>query len=82
MNEPTINERISAALFIVAFGVKNTGVATCHKLMFPYLDYEDDDVKRVAARLLASVHTALLAILPQTQTEQILNDLVKVASVR
>lgn len=75
MNEPELKDRVTAAIFIMAFGAENTGVMTCQKLMWPYTEYEHDDVKRVAARLVASVHTALLATLPQPQIELILKDL-------
>src|SRR5215510_10332196 len=74
MNEPTLNERVSAAFFVACFGADNAGVRTRHALMWPHTDYSIDDVKRVAARLLASVHTALLAIVPRPQIEQILKD--------
>ena len=43
--------------------------------MYPHTEYETDDIKRVAARLLASAHTALIEALPQPQTEKILKDL-------
>lgn len=74
MNEPSLNERMGSAIFVAVFGVENAGVMTCDKLMWPYIKYEHDDVKRTAARLLASVHTALLTVLPQIQIELILKD--------
>lgn len=74
MNAPTLNERIQAAIFVISFGAENTGVMTRHCLMHPYTNFSDDDVKRAAARLLASAHTALLATLPPAQIDQILKD--------
>lgn len=75
MKVPTLNDKLGAAIFIMAFGAKNTGVMTTHKLMYPYTQYRVDDVKRVAARLVTSVHTALLTTLPQPQIELISKDL-------
>lgn len=74
MNEPTLKERLGAAIFIIAFGAEHAGMMTSRKLMWPYTDYEVDDLKRVAARLLASVHTELLATLLPAQTERISKD--------
>lgn len=79
-NEPSLKSRLNCAIFIMAFGAENTGVMTCQKLMWPYTDYEIDDVKRTAARLVASVHTALLATLPPPQIEQISKDLASYLS--
>ena len=75
MKEPALNERLGAAIFIISYGVENTGMMTQRKLMHPHTEYQKEDVKRVAARLLSSVHTALLEALPPPQTEQILKDL-------
>jgi len=80
MSEPELKDRVGAAIFIMAFGAENTGVMTCQKLMWPHTDYEIDDVKRTAARLVASVHTELLKALPQPQIEQILKDLASYLS--
>lgn len=71
MNEPTLQVRIGCAVFIALMGVDGTGVGTQRKLMWPHTEYDDDDVKRVAAKLLASVHTAVIATLPPEQIEQI-----------
>ena len=70
--EPALHQRVSAALFIAAFGV-DCGISTKYDLMWPYAVWEDHDdmLKRVAAKLLASVHTAVLEALPPLQTEQI-----------
>lgn len=80
MNEPTLKERLSAAIFIIAFGAEHTGMMTHRKLMWPYTDYEADDLKRAAARLLASVHTELLTTLLPVQTERISKDLASYLS--
>ena len=72
---PSIQQQIGIAVFIVAMGPHRAGVGTKHQLMWPYVDYDDDDVRRTAARLLASVHTALLAVLPPAQIERISTDL-------
>ncbi len=73
--KPTLNDRVGAAIFIVAFGAEDTGLKTSRQLMSPHTEYEVDDLKRAAARLLASVHTAWLAALPPSLTEQISKDL-------
>jgi len=74
MKAPTLNDKLGAAIFILAFGAKDAGIMTTHKLMYPYTVYQVDDVKRVAARLVASVHTALIASVPQSRIELILKD--------
>lgn len=71
MNQPELKDRVTAAIFIMAFGAENTGVMTLQKLMWPYTEYEIGDVNRAATALMASVHTELLEALPQTQIEQI-----------
>jgi len=75
ISEPEFKDRLGAAIFIIAVGAENTGVMTCQKLMWPYTEYEIGDVKRASARLVASVHTALLATLPPPQIELISKDL-------
>ena len=71
MNEPDLKDRVTAAIFIMAFGAEKSGVMTTHRLMWPYTDYEPDEVNRAATALMASVHTELLKALPQSQIEQI-----------
>lgn len=70
--EPALRRRVSAALFIAAFGV-DCGFQTQWDLMWPYAEWDDHDdtLKRVAAKLLASVHTAVLEALPPLQIENI-----------
>ena len=75
MKEPTLKDRLGSAIFIVSFGAKDAGLMTRRKLMYPHTEYEVDDLKRVASRLLASVHTELLATLPPLATERISKDL-------
>lgn len=74
MPEPGLNQRVGAALFIVATGFSNTGIATRNTLTHPYTDCSESDVRRVAARLLASVYAALLAGLPHPAIARILKD--------
>lgn len=74
MNKPELHEQVGAAIFIALYGAENTGAMTLDKLMWPHTRYEPDDVKRAAARLLASVHTALLTTLPPIQIELISTD--------
>ncbi len=71
MDEPELKDRVTAAIFIMAFGAENTGVMTLQKLMWPYTEYEIGDVNRTATALVASVHTELLKALPPPQIEQI-----------
>jgi len=68
---PSIQRQVGMALFVIAMGPERVGIATRHKLMWPYVEYTDDDVLRTAATLLANVHTALLEALPPAQIERI-----------
>lgn len=68
---PSIQRQVGMALFILAMGPEKVGFSTRHKLMWPYTEYNDDDVRRVAATLLANVHTVLLEALPPAQIERI-----------
>lgn len=68
---PSIQRQVGMALFVLAMGPDKVGVGTKHKLMWPYIDYTDDDVRRAASKLLANVHTVLLEALPPAQIERI-----------
>ncbi len=78
--EPELRARVSAALFIAAFGI-DCGIGTKYAVMWPYAVFDDDDVKRTSAKLLASVHTALLEALLPAQIEQISKALAGYLSV-
>lgn len=71
---PSVQRQVGMALFVLAMGPEGVGRATLDKLMWPYVEYSDDDVRRVAARLLANVHTALLEALPPARIERISTD--------
>lgn len=68
---PSIQRQVGMALFVMAMGPERVGVSTRHRLMWPYTEYTDDDVRRTAATLLANVHTVLLEALPPAQIERI-----------
>lgn len=71
---PSIQRQVGMAIFVIAMGAERVGVATRHRLMWPYTDYTDEDVTRAAAKLLANVHTVLLEALPLAQIERISKD--------
>lgn len=72
---PPLRRRVGEALFVMAMG--RTYAEGRHDLMWPYAPdaYTADDVLRAAARLVASVHTAVLEALPPVRTERISTDL-------
>lgn len=75
MDKPTIQGRIGAAAFMAVFGAERSGARTRQQLMWPFTEFSDDDVKRAAARLLASLHTATVDSLPEGLAEAISKDL-------
>lgn len=68
---PSIQRQVGMALFVMAMGPEKVGVDTKHKLMWPYTDYDDDDVRRAAAMLLERVLVALLADAPAPRIDRI-----------
>lgn len=72
--KPSVQRQVGMALYVLAMGPEGVGRATLDKLMWPCVEYSDDDVRRVAARLLANVHTALLEALPPARIERISTD--------
>lgn len=74
VKEPSLATKLRCALFVTAYGAERCGIWTRHRLMWPYTDYTDDDVRRVAARVTASVCTALLEGLPLQTRQRIWTD--------
>lgn len=73
--EPTLQDKVGCALFVMAAESPDAiGVWTKNRLMWPYQTYTDDDVRRQAAKLMASVCTALLEAVPQPRRQQIWTD--------
>lgn len=68
---PSIQRQVGVALFVLAMGPDKVGVSTKHKLMWPYIDYTDDDVRRAATILLERVLVALLADAPAPRIARI-----------
>lgn len=71
---PSVQRQVGMALLVLAMGPGGVGRATLDKLMWPYTEYSEDDVRRAAFKLLASVHTALLEALPPARIERISTD--------
>lgn len=76
LGRPPLSRRVSEALFVMAMGPADHG-GMRPQLMWPYPPeaYTLDDTRRAAARLVASVHTALLEALPPAQIERISKDI-------
>jgi len=75
--EVTLQQKIGAAMFIVAHGADGAGVSTLATLMFPMRKFNVDDVDLEASRLLSRVMGALITQLPQSQIDQLLKDQVE-----
>jgi len=71
VEEPTLEGRVGCALYVLAWGPEYPGDYTKRRLMWPHTVYTDDDVRRAAAKLLASVCTELLEAVPQARRRQI-----------
>lgn len=71
---PSLQRQVGMALLVLAMGPDGVGRATQDKLMWPYTEYSEEDVRRAAFKLLASVHTALLEALPPARIERISTD--------
>lgn len=67
-----LKPRVSAALTVLALGADRVGVLTHGRVMYPATEYDEDDVRRAAASLLASVQAELIAELPPQAIERIL----------
>jgi hypothetical protein len=101
VKQPTLAERVSAALYIISCRPMLPGVKTIDTLMWPYMTPpllphklqeaqkevaegpwipEPDDVRRCAAKLLASVLTELLQAAPPERLEQISTELAEYLS--
>lgn len=88
MKQPTLAEKVGAAIYVLSMRPDLPGIRTINTLMWPYQAPptrstpingnltgpwipEPEDVRRQAAKVLASVCTALLAGVPQPLIEQI-----------
>lgn len=69
--EPTLADRLGCACYVLAHGASYPGVWTTRRLMWPHTQYTDANVAVAAAKVLASVGTALLAAAPQSLIDQI-----------
>ena len=67
-------ERLGSAVWVSTMGANALGVMTHRGLMRGYTKFDPADVERTAARLLTSVHTELLKVLPPQAIERILKD--------
>ncbi|MBX2809488.1 MAG: hypothetical protein KTR20_12760 [Cellvibrionaceae bacterium] len=73
-DEPTLQQKVKAAIFMATMGVENSGIRGKAWLMYPLREFSDFDVQRESARFLGDVLTALLEVLPPQRLEQILKD--------
>ncbi len=90
LQQPTLAQKVSAAIYVMSMWPELPGVATINTLMWPYMvppltpvsmldegapagpwGLEPGDVRRQAAKTLASVCIALLEGVPETLTERI-----------
>lgn len=90
MQQPTLAQKVSAAIYVLSMRPELPGVKTINTLMWPYMVppltpvsmleedapagpwiLEPDDVRRQAAKVLASVHTALLEAVHPERSAQI-----------
>lgn len=69
--EPTLADRLGCACYVLAHGADYPGIWTTRRLMWPHTQYTDANVAVAAAKVLASVGTALLAAAPQSLIDQI-----------
>lgn len=74
-NQPELAEQVRSAFFVLAMGPGYCGVRTQQCLMWPHTTYNDDDMNRAAAKLLASVCNRLLESAPLELRSQISTDL-------
>lgn len=70
----TLEQKVAAALHVVAHGADGTGIATMAALMHPVKRFSQEAAEREACRLLSKVHLALLSTLPQQDKLQIVQD--------
>lgn len=101
VKQPTLAQRVSAALYVISCRPTLPGVRTIDTLMWPYMTppllprklqeaqkevadgpwiLEPDDVRRCAAKLLASVLAELLQAAPPQRLEQISTELAEYLS--
>lgn len=74
VREFSLEQKISAAIYIVAHGAEGGGISTCATLMSPMREFNLDDVDLEASRLLGGVMSALIAGVPQSQIDRLLQD--------
>lgn len=98
IKQPTLAQRVSAALYVISCRPTLPGVRTVDTLMWPYMTppllphklqetqkevadgpwiLEPDDVRRFAAKVLASVLAELLQAAPPQRLEQISTELAE-----
>jgi hypothetical protein len=73
-NPPTLAGKVFAATQLSILGMHHTGIRAQAILMWPQTQFNEHDVKLVAAKILTSVQTALLLTLSPEQTDQIWTD--------
>jgi hypothetical protein len=73
-NPPTLAGKIFAATQLSILGMHHTGISAQAILMWPKTEFNEHDVKLVAAKILTSVQTALLLKLSPEQIDQIWTD--------
>lgn len=74
MEKQTLAQKAGAAAFIASMGAENTGVRTKAQLMHPVSVFSDEDSQRESGRLLGTLLSALLKVLPPEDSAQILKD--------
>lgn len=73
--EPTLSERLSAAHYVAARNIADVGITTKKQLMWPKMQFTNNDVVSFAAWLLASAQAAALQVLPRHAIDSLSTDL-------
>ena len=72
---PTLESRLSSAVYISTRGALGAGISTKKPLMFPYSEFTENDVENVAAKLLTLLHIELIKVLPSEAIQRISKEL-------
>ena len=70
----SLEQKISAAVFITVHGAEYTGIATKAALMWPCTEFSDDQVRKESSSILGEVHAALLSALPMGAIDSIMSN--------
>jgi hypothetical protein len=74
MKKPTLADKASAAIFILAHGVSHAGGGTRETLTWPFRGLRDDKVMYEAVNFLSDVLTAQLSVMPADHQSRLWKD--------